>query len=182
MIIFCVFSGEWKIFNGNEIGTLLGWWQFKIYTELLAKDISKKNLYFIASTVSSKMLQSIATEEGVSFEVSIEQFLCGSCRWFKFGSSKIFTSRTSSLLFQETLTGFKWMGNRAYELEDDNRNKPKKVMLAFEESIGYMCGSQVLDKDGISGAVRAAELIAYLDQSGMTLVDKLHDIYKRFVF
>ena len=74
MIIFCVFSGEWKIFNGNEIGTLLGWWQFKIYTELLAKDISKKNLYFIASTVSSKMLQSIAREEGVSFEVSIEQF------------------------------------------------------------------------------------------------------------
>ena len=85
------------------------------------------------------------------------------------------------MLSQETLTGFKWMGNRAYELEDDNRNKPKKVMLAFEESIGYMCGSQVLDKDGISGAVRAAELIAHLDQSGMTLVDKLHDIYKRFV-
>jgi len=141
-------SGEWKIFNGNEIGTLLGWWQFKIYTEFLAKDIAKKNLYFIASTVSSKMLQSIAREEGVSFE--------------------------------ETLTGFKWMGNRAYELEDDNRNEPNKVMLAFEESIGYMCGSQVLDKDGISGAVRAAELIAHLDKSGMTLVDKLHDIYKRY--
>ena len=78
MIMYFVFSGEWKIFNGNEIGTLLGWWQFKIYTEFLAKDIAKKNLYFIASTVSSKMLQSIAREEGVSFEVSIEQHLFGS--------------------------------------------------------------------------------------------------------
>ena len=73
------------------------------------------------------------------------------------------------------------MGNRAYELENDNTNEKKKVMLAFEESIGYMCGSQVLDKDGISGAVRAAELIAYLYlESNMTLVDKLHDIYKRY--
>ena len=78
------------------------------------------------------------------------------------------------------MTGFKWMGNRAYELEEDSINDKKKVMLAFEESIGYMCGSQVLDKDGISGAVRAAELIAYLDQTNMTLVDKLHDIYKRY--
>ena len=77
------------------------------------------------------------------------------------------------------MTGFKWMGNKAYELESANENETKKVMLAFEESIGYMCGSQVLDKDGISGAVRAAELIAYLDQSNMTLVDKLHDIYNR---
>ena len=80
------------------------------------------------------------------------------------------------------MTGFKWMGNRAYELEEDNINDKKKVMLAFEESIGYMCGSQVLDKDGISGAVRAAELIAYLDKSDRTLVDKLHDIYKRYDF
>ena len=67
---FEIYSGEWKIFNGNEIGALLGWWQFKIYTELLAKDVAKKDLYFIASTVSSKMLQSIAKEEGVSFEAS----------------------------------------------------------------------------------------------------------------
>ena len=52
-------------------------------------------------------------------------------------------------------------------------------MLAFGESIGYMCGTQVLDKDGVSGAIGAAELIAYLDQMGMTLVDKLGDIYKR---
>ena len=64
-----LFSGDWKIFNGNEIGALLGWWQFKVHTELLSKEIPRKNLYFIASTVSSKMLESISKVEGVSFEV-----------------------------------------------------------------------------------------------------------------
>ena len=74
------------------------------------------------------------------------------------------------------------MANRAHELESNqNVNEQHKVMLAFEESIGYMCGTQVPDKDGVSGAIRAAELITYLDQTNVTLVDKLHDIYKRFV-
>ena len=66
-----LFSGDWKIFNGNEIGALLGWWQFKVHTELLSKEIPRKNLYFIASTVSSKMLESISKVEGVSFEVCV---------------------------------------------------------------------------------------------------------------
>ena len=72
------------------------------------------------------------------------------------------------------------MANRAYELEHNaDENDKHKVMMAFEESIGYMCGTQVLDKDGVSGAIRAAELIAYLDQMNMTLVDKLQDLYTR---
>ena len=78
------------------------------------------------------------------------------------------------------MTGFKWMANRAYEIEE-NKNERHKVMMAFEESIGYMCGTQVLDKDGVSGAIRAAELIAYLDEIDMTLMDKLNDIYTRYV-
>lgn len=73
------------------------------------------------------------------------------------------------------------MANLAFDIErniEEEKNK-KKVILAFEESIGYMCGTQVLDKDGVSGAIRAAELIAYLDQMDKTLLDKLHDLYKR---
>lgn len=33
---------------------------------------------------------------------------------------------------QETLTGFKWMGNRAKQLADQG----KSVLFAFEEAIG----------------------------------------------
>ena len=76
------------------------------------------------------------------------------------------------------------MANLAYDIEkthntEENLQNKKKVILAFEESIGYMCGTQVLDKDGVSGAIRAAELIAYLDKMDKTLLDKLDDLYKR---
>lgn len=77
------------------------------------------------------------------------------------------------------MTGFKWMANLATDLEQ-NGGKKKKVLLAFEEAIGFMCGSTVLDKDGISAAVRAAELMAYLQEKegGKTLSAKLKNLYE----
>ncbi|PSN50266.1 Phosphoglucomutase-2 [Blattella germanica] len=51
---------------------------------------------------------------------------------------------------QETLTGFKWMGNKTEELQKEGKN----VLFAFEEAIGFMCYMSVLDKDGISAAIR----------------------------
>jgi len=69
------------------------------------------------------------------------------------------------------------MGNRAIELIKDN----KDVLFAYEEAIGFMCGSKVLDKDGITAGVRVAELAAYLETIGLTLSDKLEEIYKEYV-
>ena len=138
-------NGTWKIFNGNEIGCLLAWWQLHVHNSKYGDKYNKKNLYYIASTVSSKILGAIAKKEGLNFE--------------------------------ETLTGFKWMANKAYDLEQNSENK---ILLAYEEAIGFMCGTQVLDKDGISAAIRSMELIAFLDRKGMTLVDKLNEIYKEY--
>jgi phosphoglucomutase len=36
--------------------------------------------------------------------------------------------------FEETLTGFKWLGNRARQLEAEGFT----VLFAFEEAIGFM--------------------------------------------
>ena len=49
----------------------------------------------------------------------------------------------------ETLTGFKWLGNRTLELQKDN----KRVHFAYEEALGYMLPGVVLDKDGIAAAI-----------------------------
>ena len=62
--------------------------------------LAVRDVYMIASTVSSKILRSMATAEGFSFV--------------------------------ETLTGFKWMANKAADLE----RQGKTVLLAFEEAIG----------------------------------------------
>ena len=78
--------------------------------------------------------------------------------------------------FIETLTGFKWMGNEAYKLI----NKGKKVLVAFEEAIGYMCGVQVLDKDGITAALDVIQMAIYNREKGLSLSQRLSMIYKTY--
>jgi len=73
--------------------------------------------------------------------------------------------------FEDTLTGFKWMGNRADELKQAG----KTVLFAYEEAIGFMYGDSVLDKDGVSAAAVFAEMYESLD--GKTLTEYLNSIY-----
>ena len=75
--------------------------------------------------------------------------------------------------FEETLTGFKWMGNRSHSLLGEG----KKVLFAYEEAIGFMLGTTVLDKDGVSAAAVMGELVSWLYDNGRTLKHLLNDVY-----
>ena len=44
-----------------------------------------------------------------------------------------------------------------------------------------MCGSSVLDKDGVSAAMVASEMATYLYEQGITLHKQLDNIYQRYV-
>ena len=44
-----------------------------------------------------------------------------------------------------------------------------------------MCGTNVLDKDGISACVVLAELACYLAQNGVTLTQQLENIFNKYV-
>lgn len=46
--------------------------------------------------------------------------------------------------------------------------------------LGFMFGTNVLDKDGISAAVVMAEMASYLNRHGLTLTEQLRNMYKRF--
>jgi phosphomannomutase len=65
------------------------------------------------------------------------------------------------------------MGNRAAELQGHG----KTVLFAYEEAIGFMCGTEVLDKDGVSAAIRVAEMASFLSNKGMSLKGKLHELF-----
>lgn len=95
-------------------------------------------------------------------------------------SSKIIRAmaKAEGFNFIETLTGFKWMGNKAYELINDG----KTVLFAFEEAIGFMFSPTVLDKDGVSAACHLANLAAFLETKNQTLGGKLNEIYERYGF
>ena len=138
-------ESKWRVFTGNEIGALLGWWQwFKHKSQ--SNSTPAKDVYMISSTVSSKILQSMSKTEGFN--------------WL------------------ETLTGFKWMGNKAHELIVKVIERGKTVLFAYEEAIGFMCGTTVLDKDGISAGLEALQLAVYLEVKQKTnLAKHLDQIY-----
>jgi phosphomannomutase len=137
-------TGEWKIFTGNEIGVLLGHWE---YTQFMKKNpqADKKKLYFIASTVSSKMLEAIAKKEGLNFV--------------------------------ETLTGFKWIGNKTDELRQQGNNK---VLFSFEEAIGFCIGDLVKDKDGVCAAAVIAEMASQLYNQNNSVYNHLQQLYTKY--
>ena len=84
-------------------------------------------------------------------------------------------ARMEKFHFEETLTGFKWIANRA----DALRKEGKSVLFGFEEAIGFMCGDFVLDKDGVSACLIAAEVIAWLDKQGLTVQQQLENLFKK---
>lgn len=69
-----------------------------------------------------------------------------------------------------TLTGFKWLATTALARE---AALGEAFVFGYEEALGYCCGGLVHDKDGVSAAVRMAELAAWLRGQGRTLLDEL---------
>lgn len=59
------------MFTGNELAALFGWWMFSCWKENRSEDADVKNVYMLATTVSSKILRAIALKEGFHFEVSV---------------------------------------------------------------------------------------------------------------
>jgi len=80
---------------------------------------------------------------------------------------------------EETLTGFKWIANRALELQKQNA---WEFVFGFEEAIGYGAGHAVCDKDGLSMALLTMDLASFCAAQGMTLADYLEGIFRRFGF
>ena len=53
-------------------------------------------------------------------------------------------------------------------------------MFGFEESYGYLTGSYVRDKDGVDGAYMICEMFSYYATQGISLLDKLDELYKTY--
>lgn len=85
-------------------------------------------------------------------------------------------ARDLGVRFAETLTGFKWITNRAMELE---ATEGLRFVFGYEEALGYCTDRIVRDKDGISAAVVLATHAAELHAQGQTLLDQLERLGRR---
>ncbi|WP_036437897.1 phospho-sugar mutase [Mycobacterium sp. URHB0044] len=71
----------------------------------------------------------------------------------------------------ETLTGFKWLARADVGLPGTT------LIYAYEEAIGHCVDpAAVRDKDGITAALLACDLVAALRREGRTLLDALDDL------
>lgn len=99
----------------------------------------------------------------------------------------VFTTNVSSTLpvaiakaygmkVEITLTGFKYIGEKAREMEHGKGT----YVFGFEESYGCLISPCVRDKDSIQAILMLCETAAYYYEKGMDLVDALEAIYKKY--
>ena len=79
----------------------------------------------------------------------------------------------------DTFTGFKFLAQKKDQLEESGEGT---VLMAFEESNGYMFGSFVRDKDAVTAALVLTEMAAWYADQGMTLYDAMQALYKKYGF
>lgn len=134
-------TGEWTVFSGDQIGTMLGHWIWNQIGKNCGKPVS-----MCGSTVSSKMLGEIAKVEGFHFE--------------------------------DTLTGFKWIGSRSQGL---SKNEGYRNLFGYEEAIGFCCGDVIFDKDGISAMAVFSEMALFVyREPGLTLKQHMQSLYDKY--
>ena len=74
------------------------------------------------------------------------------------------------------LTGFKFIGEQIGKLEAEGRED--SYIFGFEESYGYLTGAYVRDKDGVDAAYMICEMFSYYKTRGISLLEKLDELYK----
>ena len=105
-----------------------------------------------------------------------------------------------------TLTGFKWIGEKihhyeqilqkelkrgqGYQIDYDNTSYSKRAdllqqfstffVLGCEESYGYLGSDSARDKDGNAAVVMFCEIAAYLKSQGLTFLDYLDQMYCKY--
>lgn len=84
----------------------------------------------------------------------------------------------AGLQLRRTLTGFKFIGEQICLLEDQGR--VSDYLFGFEESLGYLAGSFVRDKDAISSCLLICEMASDYKRNKFDLVEAYSALCDRY--
>lgn len=85
--------------------------------------------------------------------------------------------RSFGLQVEETLTGFKYIGDKINKYEESGE---QEFVIGYEESYGYLVGTHARDKDGVVSSMLICQMAAFYKNQGKTLVDGLNEIYDEY--
>lgn len=77
----------------------------------------------------------------------------------------------------DVLTGFKFIGEQIKLLED--KGCSENYIFGLEESYGYLKGTYARDKDAVVAAMLVAEVAAECKSQGITLYERLIELYEK---
>ena len=81
------------------------------------------------------------------------------------------------LTYMETLTGFKYVGEKIHEFEMSGKHH---FVYGMEESFGCLVGDYTRDKDACGAVVMMCEMAAFYMEKGKTLCDALVGLYEKY--
>ncbi|MDE6505727.1 MAG: phospho-sugar mutase, partial [Eubacterium sp.] len=85
--------------------------------------------------------------------------------------------RKYGLIVEETLTGFKYIGDKINKYEDSGE---QEFVIGYEESYGYLVGTHARDKDAVVSAMLICQMAAWYKNQGKTLIDGMNEIYAEY--
>lgn len=85
--------------------------------------------------------------------------------------------RKFGLKVEETLTGFKYIGDKINKYEQTGE---QEFVIGYEESYGYLVGTHARDKDAVVSSMLICQMAAWYKNQGKTLVDALNEIYDEY--
>lgn len=85
--------------------------------------------------------------------------------------------RKFGLQIEETLTGFKYIGDKINKYEQTGE---QEFVIGYEESYGYLVGTHARDKDAVVSSMLICQMASWYKNQGKTLVDGLNEIYGEY--
>lgn len=85
--------------------------------------------------------------------------------------------RKFGLQIEETLTGFKYIGDKINKYEQTGE---QEFVIGYEESYGYLVGTHARDKDAVVSSMLICQMASWYKNQGKTLVNGLNEIYDEY--
>lgn len=85
--------------------------------------------------------------------------------------------RKFGLQIEETLTGFKYIGDKINKYEQTGE---QEFVIGYEESYGYLVGTHARDKDAVVSSMLICQMASWYKNQGKTLIDGLNEIYDEY--
>lgn len=81
------------------------------------------------------------------------------------------------LSYMETLTGFKYIGEKIHQFERENSYE---FLFGYEESYGCLLGTYARDKDAVVAVMLLCEMAAYYKDKGISLCEQMEYLYQKY--